>query len=78
MAMTKLSVTVDADVLAEIKRLKGKRAGALRARVEGAGTIDAIVVATADALRGAVILTDDPRDLRRLAAIRCRSVVIPI
>jgi predicted nucleic acid-binding protein len=47
-----------------------------RNRLRGAGTIDAIVVATADRLPGTRILTGDARDLRPLANLAGRSVVI--
>jgi len=38
-------------------------------RVRGSGTIDAIVVATGDDVRGSVIFTTDPHDLTPLAAV---------
>ena len=44
----------------------------------GAGTIDAIVVATADLVPGTGILTSDPADLRLLASVRGRTHVIAI
>ncbi len=43
-----------------------------------AGTIDALVVATADAVPGSVILTGDPGDLTPLAQERGRSRVVAI
>jgi hypothetical protein len=44
----------------------------------GAGTIDAIVVATADLIPGTGILTSDPEDLRLLASVRGRTHIIAI
>lgn len=43
-------------------------AGRLRARARVGSAVDAIVVATAVRLGGAVVATGDPDDLRRLAA----------
>ena len=42
----------------------------------GAGTIDAIVVATADLIPGTRVLTSDPVDLRLLASVNGRTRVI--
>jgi len=53
-------------------------AGALRYRHPKRGAIDAMVVATADALPGAVIVTSDAGDLRPIAAERARSTVIDL
>ena len=47
-------------------------------RRAGAGTIDAIVVATADLVPGTGVLTSDPTDLRLLASVRRRTIIIPI
>ena len=44
----------------------------------GAGTIDAIVVATADLIPGTSILTSDSKDLRALASLRGRTHIIAI
>jgi predicted nucleic acid-binding protein len=44
----------------------------------GAGTIDAIVVATADLVPGTEILTSDPTDLRLLASVRGQTHIISI
>jgi predicted nucleic acid-binding protein len=54
-----------------------RRAAALRyaARLRQAGTIDAIVVATADDVAGSVIFTTDPRDMTHLTSITARSRV---
>jgi len=46
----------------------GRIAGALLGATRATATIDALVVATAVAAGGAVILTGDPDDLRRLTA----------
>ncbi len=42
----------------------------------GAGTIDAAVVATADAVPGTRVITGDPDDLRLLAAIAGNTLVV--
>jgi hypothetical protein len=54
-----------------------RRAGALRhvVRTRRSGTIDAIVVATADDVPGTVIFTADRKDITALVAVRCRSRV---
>lgn len=46
-----------------------RRAGALRYQARCSGTLDALVVATAEAMRGGVVLTADPKDLRELAGV---------
>lgn len=46
------------------------------ARRSAADTIDAIVVATADALPGTILITTDPKDIRPLAAVRGITRVI--
>ena len=45
----------------------GRLAGALLAKADSRSTIDALVVATAIENGGGIVLTSDPRDLRRLA-----------
>jgi predicted nucleic acid-binding protein len=55
-----------------------RSAAALRSRKPACGVADAIVVATADAMRGSAILTSDPDDLRALAAERNISRVTSI
>jgi len=57
-----------------------RSAGALRHRLglRRAGTIDASVVACADAQNGSIILTSDASDLTRLAQERGRSVVVSL
>jgi PIN domain nuclease of toxin-antitoxin system len=54
-----------------------RRAAALRhaVRARRSGTVDAIVVATADDLAGTVIFTTDRHDIGALAAVRRRSRV---
>ena len=54
-----------------------RAAAALRTAVGGHCTpsaVDAIVVALADRLGGATVLTGDPKDVRRLAAHTTRAV----
>jgi hypothetical protein len=47
-------------------------------RRRGAGTIDAIVVATADIVPGSEIITTDPDDLKLLASVRGRTRVVTV
>ena len=47
-------------------------------RRSGAGTIDAIVVATADVVPGTRVLTSDPHDLRLLASVNGRTRIIDV
>jgi predicted nucleic acid-binding protein len=78
----------DATVNRELKRARvapldeptARAAAALRHayRKAGSGTIDAIVVATADAVPGTRILTGDPVDLTLLASVRAVSEVISL
>jgi predicted nucleic acid-binding protein len=72
-ALKKLSV-VDLDAAL------AKSAAALRhaRNRSGAGTIDAIVVATADAVPGTAVLTSDPDDLRALASVRGRTRIVAL
>jgi len=44
----------------------------------GPGTIDAIVVATADNIPGSEVVTTDPNDLRPLASVRCHTRVVTL
>jgi predicted nucleic acid-binding protein len=55
-----------------------RAAGALRFRRAGAGAIDAMVVACADAVAGSVIITGDVDDLRPLAEEHRRSIVVDL
>lgn len=57
-----------------------RSAAALRhaRRLRAAGTIDAIVVATADLVPGTRLLTGDPDDLRLLASINGRTRVVAL
>jgi len=47
-------------------------------RQVGAGTVDAVVVATADAVPGSCILTGDPVDLGLLASVRGRTRIVSL
>ncbi len=47
-------------------------------RMSGPGTVDAIVVATADRIPGSYVLTGDPDDLKRLAAVANRTKIVPV
>ncbi|HZY96621.1 MAG TPA: PIN domain-containing protein [Candidatus Cybelea sp.] len=64
--------TVDLDV-----RI-ARNAAALRhaQRRKGAGTIDAIVVATADLVPGSEVITTDPKDLNLLTTVHGRTRVV--
>jgi predicted nucleic acid-binding protein len=66
--------------LAELDETLARRAAHLRhtLRARRAGTIDAIVVATADEFPGTVLLTTDPNDLRPLAAVRGTTRVVAL
>lgn len=55
-----------------------RAAGALRYRRPKTGTIDAMIVACADAIPGSVVVTGDVDDLRELAAERNLSKVIDL
>jgi predicted nucleic acid-binding protein len=78
----------DTEVNRELKKAKlvaldepvARAAAALRyaCRKGGAGTIDAIVVATADAVPGTRVLTADPRDLTLLASVRGFTTIVPL
>lgn len=60
-----------------VDELLGRAAASLRTAVSGPwvpSAVDAIVVAAADQLGGATVLTGDPKDLRRLAAHAGRPV----
>lgn len=80
--------TRDANVNRFLKRVQlasldeglARVAAALRYRRRrfGAGTIDAVVVATADAVPGTRIITGDPADLRPLAAVAGNTLVIAL
>lgn len=58
----------------QIARAAGQLRHACRRR--GAGTIDAIVVAIADAVANSFVVTTDPDDIRHLAAQRGTSRII--
>jgi predicted nucleic acid-binding protein len=47
-------------------------------RARRSGTVDAIVVATADQVPGTRLLTTDAADLRPLAAVARRTSVVPV
>jgi predicted nucleic acid-binding protein len=65
-------VTLDANI--------ARSAAALRHayRRAGAGTIDAIVIATADIIPGTHVVTGDPVDLGLLASVRGRTHVVAL
>ena len=66
--------------LVDLDERIARSAAALRhaRKLRRAGTIDAIVVATADVLPGTHVLTADPDDLRSLASIRGRTLIVPL
>jgi predicted nucleic acid-binding protein len=47
-------------------------------RRRGAGTIDAIVVATADLIPGSEVVTTDPNDLGPLASVHGRTRIVTV
>jgi predicted nucleic acid-binding protein len=78
----------DANVNRELKRARlaaldepiARAAAALRHahRKAGAGTIDAIVVATADTRPGTHLITADPNDLKALASVRGVTQIVAV
>jgi predicted nucleic acid-binding protein len=64
--------------MVELSEELAREAGALRYRARRPlrDTIDAIIVATADASAGSAILTADAGDMAALAAVRRRSPVL--
>jgi predicted nucleic acid-binding protein len=63
----------------EVDELLARRAASLRSAASGSRTpsaVDAIVVALAEQLGGAMVLTSDPRDLRALARYTVNEVRI--
>ena len=66
-------------VVRAVDELLARAGAALRTAVSGSRTpsaVDAIVVAVADAVGGAAVLTTDPRDLRALARHTAHDVRI--
>ncbi|MFO0756514.1 MAG: PIN domain-containing protein [Byssovorax sp.] len=63
----RLSMLLSACIIEPIDEPLARAAGEAIAAVSGAGTIDAIVMASASARRD-MVLTSDPDDLRRLSA----------
>ena len=61
--------------VAEVDEECARVAGGLLGSTRSSGTVDALVVATAVVAGGAVILTGDPDDLRRLAERHTEVVV---
>lgn len=72
--------TLKSAALVDLNAAVARSAAALRHahRRAGAGTIDAIVVATADLVPGSHVLTGDPADLRRLASVNGHTHVVPL
>jgi predicted nucleic acid-binding protein len=66
--------------LVDLDERFARAAAALRhaLRRSGAGTIDAAVIATADAVPGTRVLTGDPNDLRPLAAVAGLTSVVAL
>jgi hypothetical protein len=60
------------------ERLARVTAALRYARSAGTGTIDAAVIATADAVPGTRVLTGDLADLRPLAAVAGRTTVVSL
>ena len=71
---------LEAMLIVDLAETIARAAGAVRhaARARRSGTIDAIVVATADQFPGARVLTTDAAGMRPLAAVAGRTVVIGV
>jgi rRNA-processing protein FCF1 len=68
---------INAAIIADCDLVTARSAANLRSAIRGrAGTVDAIVVATADGLPGAIIITGDPDDLTPLSQVRGSSGVV--
>lgn len=67
-------------LVAPLDEALARHAGLLRhaTRSRRGGTIDAIVVATADRVAGSRLLTGDTNDVRHLAAVASKTIVISI
>jgi predicted nucleic acid-binding protein len=76
----KLNATLKRLLIVAIDEKIARAAATLRHahRARRAGTIDAIVVATADRYPGTRLLTTDADDLRSLAAIHGRSLIFSV
>ena len=76
----KLDRTLKALIVVGLDEATARAAAALRhaLRVRRSGTIDAIVVATADRVPGTRLMTTDASDLRPLAAVNGRTAVVPV
>ena len=72
--------TLKALTLVDLDERIARNAAALRFanRTRRSGTVDAIVVATADRVPGSCVLTADPNDLRPLAAVADRTTIVPL
>lgn len=72
----KINQALKACVVLALDEPLARAAGALRYRTPGSGAIDAMVVASGDAVPDSIIITGDLDDLRPLAAERQRTIVI--
>jgi predicted nucleic acid-binding protein len=77
-ATTNLVLRALSAVVIPLDEPLARAAGSLRyrARRPTSDTIDAVIVATADSSRGSIILTGDDADIRRLASVEGKSVVL--
>jgi predicted nucleic acid-binding protein len=66
------------DEVPRISKEMARAAGRLLGRAGSAATIDALVVATADAAGGGLVLTSDPKDLQPLASQTAAVAVVDI
>jgi predicted nucleic acid-binding protein len=73
-----VNLVAKACVLEELDERIARAAAALRFLVPGSGVADAVVIATADAHPGSIVLTGDMRDLRALASVRGLTAVVAI
>ena len=61
--------------VAPLDEASGRLAGGLSGSTRSSATVDALVVATAVVAGGAVVLTGDPDDLRRLAERHAEVII---
>jgi predicted nucleic acid-binding protein len=73
----RLARVLSSCIIADVDESQALRAGEAIARVPGAGTVDALVMASA-ATRGDTVLTGDFQDLSRLRAAFAPVNVVPI
>jgi hypothetical protein len=73
-----INLALKACVIIPLDEALARSAGFLRYRRPGSGAIDAMVVASGDAVTDSIIITGDVNDLTPLAAERRRSIVVDL